>query len=168
MSIWCQTCPVSQVNHCEKLMQADRMTQGYSHYEPSAIICLIIIWKFFAEPKLRAYNGSCAFQAFLCHPTDLTPSCFSAHHHSASPRRYRESWEQHPPLPLSEKKDAVAFVNSNCEAPSGRNQIVASLRAQPGVKVDALGRCLSGGGAILNGPEAKHEAFRGSVVNLLN
>lgn len=69
-------------------------------------------------------------------------------------------WESQPPLPFDEKKDAVAFLNSNCEAPSGRTQIVNELRKQPMIRVDALGRCLSAGGAVLSGPAAKIKAFR--------
>ena len=74
--------------------------------------------------------------------------------------RYRETWESEPPLPPSQKKDAVVFINSNCETPSGRNQIVMGLQAQAGVRVDSMGRCLSDGAGILRGPEAKHAAFR--------
>lgn len=70
-------------------------------------------------------------------------------------------WEQEPPLPFSEKKDSVAFINSNCNPPSGRDEIVMGLRQQPGIRVDAMGACLSGGVGVLKGPEAKHEAFRG-------
>ena len=75
--------------------------------------------------------------------------------------RYRQRWEQESPLPFSEKKDAVAFINSNCNPPSGRDEIVRGLQQQPGIRVDSMGTCLSGGvNNVLKGHEAKHEAFR--------
>ena len=63
-----------------------------------------------------------------CKPELLTLSC-----------RYKRTWEETPPLPLSEKLDSVVFINSNCGGSSGRTEIVSSLMQQPGVQVDALG-----------------------------
>ena len=74
--------------------------------------------------------------------------------------RYRETWEEFPLLPLSEKKDAVLYVNSNCKAPSGRNGIVSELRRQPGVTVDALGTCLNTGLRLPRGSMNKFHVLR--------
>ena len=78
--------------------------------------------------------------------------------------RYRHQWESHDPLPFQDKQDAVAFLNSNCDAPSGRTRIVEALKAQPGIRVDALGLCLNGSG-MTRGPEAKFNTFRRCFVS---
>ena len=56
-------------------------------------------------------------------------------------------------------------MNSNCGARSNRTEIVAALRRQPGVTVDALGSCLrtAGDKKVASGYENKLEAFRRSV-----
>ena len=56
-------------------------------------------------------------------------------------------------------------MNSNCGACSNRTKIVAALKQQPGVTVDALGSCLRmpGSKQVAGGHENKVEAFRRSV-----
>lgn len=88
--------------------------------------------------------------------------CLQPLHHQARNRcwhRYKSQWEETPPLSFEEKEDAVVFLNSNCDAPSGRTRIVQALREQPGIRVDALGLCLNGS-SLMRGPEAKYNAFR--------
>jgi hypothetical protein len=46
-----------------------------------------------------------------------------------------------PAVPIRQKIDAVVFINSNCEPPSGRDSIVRRLM-QSGIRVDAYGPCL--------------------------
>ena len=76
-------------------------------------------------------------------------------------RRYRHTWEAHPPLPQGKKKDAVAYINSNCGAPSGRNEIVQALMDQPGITVDSFGRCLNNQEERLAaGAGKKYDTFR--------
>lgn len=40
---------------------------------------------------------------------------------------YRSAWEARPPLPWASKQPAVAYLSSNCAAPSGRDAIVGRL-----------------------------------------
>lgn len=64
-------------------------------------------------------------------------------------------------MPLAQKKDAVVFINSNCQAPSGRTEIVKGLK-ENGITVDALGSCLNSeaGKVLPRGAAEKFESFR--------
>lgn len=74
--------------------------------------------------------------------------------------RYKDAWEARPPLPPDQKREAVAFMNSNCQPASDRTRIVEELREQPGITVDALGRCLNEGNVTPAGAGNKQETFR--------
>jgi len=66
---------------------------------------------------------------------------------------YKNAWEARPPLPYHAKKPAVAYLSSNCAAPSGRDAIVGRVMEildaarAPGaagnasLRVDGLGAC---------------------------
>ena len=50
------------------------------------------------------------------------------------------AWEA-PQAPFEARANASAFVQSNCNVPSGRNAIVANLMAFPDMEVNSYGRC---------------------------
>lgn len=55
---------------------------------------------------------------------------------------YAEKWATTPPVPFAEKLPAVAYLSSNCGAPSGRDAIVGQLMDVPGaLPVHAIGAC---------------------------
>lgn len=66
---------------------------------------------------------------------------------------YKNTWEARPPLPYEAKKPAVAYLSSNCAAPSGRDAIVGRVmeifeaeaakapNATAALRVDGLGAC---------------------------
>jgi alpha-1,3-fucosyltransferase 10 len=60
---------------------------------------------------------------------------------------YKAGWEARPPLPYEAKKPAVAYLSSNCAAPSGRDAIVGRLMeifnasSTSSLRVDGLGAC---------------------------
>ncbi len=47
-----------------------------------------------------------------------------------------------PPLPWSELQSGIAYVNSNCHALNGRNDIVQHLMGLNRIPVDSYGVCL--------------------------
>lgn len=53
------------------------------------------------------------------------------------------AWTSTPPIPFAQKEAAVAYLSSNCGAPSGRDEIVGELMALPNnpLPVHALGAC---------------------------
>ena len=52
------------------------------------------------------------------------------------------TWKSATLIPFAEKENAVAYLSSNCAAPSGRDDIAGRLMAVPGaLPVHALGRC---------------------------
>lgn len=55
---------------------------------------------------------------------------------------YAEKWATTPPVPYAEKLPAVAYLSSNCGAPSGRDTIAGQLmNVTGGLPVHALGAC---------------------------
>ena len=52
------------------------------------------------------------------------------------------AWEG-PLAPFEARKNASAFVQSNCNVPSGRNLIVAHLMAFPDLEVNSFGKCVA-------------------------
>lgn len=65
---------------------------------------------------------------------------------------YRNAWEARPPLHYDAKKPAIAYLSSNCAAPSGRDAIVGRLMelleaarnsttTPTDLRVDGLGAC---------------------------
>ena len=57
------------------------------------------------------------------------------------------AWEGHQ-APFGARANAAAFVQSNCNVPSGRNLIVANLLAFADLEVNSYGKCVAlwGGG----------------------
>jgi hypothetical protein len=60
---------------------------------------------------------------------------------------YSAAWQARPPLPFEAKQPAVAYLSSNCGAPSRRDAIVGALMHvlgssnSSGLRVDGLGAC---------------------------
>ena len=50
------------------------------------------------------------------------------------------AWEG-PQAPFEARANASAFVQSNCNVPSGRNVIVANLMAFTDLEINSYGRC---------------------------
>jgi hypothetical protein len=52
------------------------------------------------------------------------------------------AWEG-PQAPFGARANAAAFVQSNCNVPSGRNLIVSNLLAFPDLEVNSYGKCVA-------------------------
>eukprot|EP00884_Botryococcus_braunii_P004805 jgi/Botrbrau1/14325/Bobra.0287s0017.1 len=54
---------------------------------------------------------------------------------------YMKDWEEKLPLPTALKKNAIAYINSNCATPSGRDRIMDSLIRNGSIPVESYGAC---------------------------
>jgi alpha-1,3-fucosyltransferase 10 len=82
----------------------------------------------------RAYMARFDVEATYRLSADVLLGYFNEGHTAA--------WASTPPVPFAQKEAAIAYLSSNCGAPSGRDAIVGDLMALPdALPVHALGAC---------------------------
>jgi hypothetical protein len=80
-----------------------------------------------------------------CHPSSSLPPCrlcshVGVYYHPETPTKLKTLFAA--PVPYEQKKDGIAFVNSNCGALSGRTQIVQNMMDTKKFPVNSYGGCL--------------------------